>query len=160
MKHVFQRYRSPVGTLSIVANSRALVSVWFGEQLATGFNDAVEERNEVIQKTIKQLDEYFAGARTIFDLPVEPAGTEFQKQVWKTLQKIPFGQTVTYGAQANMLGKPNASRAVGAANGKNPITIIIPCHRVIGSDGSLTGFSGGLDIKKKLLKLENSVFRN
>ena len=158
MKYVFQRYRSPVGTLSIVATPDALVSVWFGEVLAKGFEQAEENRNEIIRLTIKQLEEYFAGKRTSFDIPVAPIGTEFQKQVWKSLNEIPFGKTATYGDQALKLGKPSASRAVGAANGKNPIPIIIPCHRVIGADGSLTGFSGGLDIKKKLLRLENSEF--
>ena len=106
---------------------------------------------------VRQLKEYFAGKRTHFELPLAPRGTPFQLETWKELRKIPYGETITYGELARRLGKPNASRAVGAANGANPIPIVIPCHRVIGSDGALTGFGGGLDTKLKLLQLEGAM---
>jgi len=101
-----------------------------------------------------QLREYFAGKRTVFDIPLAPEGTEFQKLCWQQLARIPYGQTISYGEQARRLGRPNSARAVGAANGKNPIGIIIPCHRVIGASGNLTGFAGGIETKRKLLVLE------
>ena len=103
------------------------------------------------------LAEYFAGERRDFDLPLAPAGTSFQKRVWAELVKIPYGTTCSYGALAAKIGQPNASRAVGLANGKNPIAIVIPCHRVIGSDGSLTGFAAGTDVKRVLLEIEGVV---
>lgn len=106
-------------------------------------------------KVTEQLDEYFAGERVAFDLPLQPAGTEFQNTVWKALTKIPYGETWSYGQLASHIGRPKASRAVGAANGLNPIPIIIPCHRVIGSNGKLTGFGGGLETKEFLLNLES-----
>ncbi len=103
----------------------------------------------------KQLDEYFKGERQQFDLELDPKGTDFQKQVWKELVKIPYGTTLSYGELAQRIGNPKASRAVGLANGKNPISIIIPCHRVIGASGSLTGFGGGIEVKQYLLDLES-----
>lgn len=108
----------------------------------------------ILSTAEKQLKEYFAGQRKKFEVPIDPMGTDFQKAVWKELSKVPYGKTINYGEQAKRLGKPNAARAVGAANGKNPIGIIVPCHRVIGASGSLTGFAGGLDKKKFLLELE------
>ena len=107
-----------------------------------------------IQKTAAQLNEYLNGSRKTFDVPIEPAGTEFQMRVWTELNKVPYGSTVTYGELAAKIGKPKAARAVGMAMNRNPIMIIQPCHRVIGSDGSLTGFAFGVDMKKDLLKLE------
>ena len=104
----------------------------------------------------KQLKEYFIRQRKMFDLPLEIIGTDFQKKVWDELKKIPYGETISYGELANRLGDKNLMRAVAAANGANPIPIIIPCHRVIGADGSLTGYGGGLDVKQKLLELEGS----
>jgi methylated-DNA-[protein]-cysteine S-methyltransferase len=118
-------------------------------------NTAVNE-TPLIKKTVQQLNEYFNKKRKIFDLPLSPNGTEFQQKVWNCLQKIPYGETCSYGELAKMIGNPKASRAVGMANNKNPIVIIIPCHRVIGADGSLTGYAGGLDIKKILLGLETA----
>ena len=106
----------------------------------------------------QQLSEYFAGSRRTFDIALAPEGTDFQRAVWDALTKVPFGQTRTYGQQAEMIGNPKAVRAVGAANGRNPIGIVIPCHRVIGSSGKLTGYAGGLDKKEYLLKLEGIVF--
>jgi methylated-DNA-[protein]-cysteine S-methyltransferase len=109
-----------------------------------------------VAEAVRQLSEYFAGERKEFDFPLAPEGTEFQRAVWKRLQEIPYGQTISYGELARRVGNPKASRAVGAANGKNPIPIVIPCHRVIGADGKLTGFGGGLPIKEALLAIERS----
>ena len=106
---------------------------------------------------MRELDEYFAGQRTEFTLPLAPSGTDFQQSAWKVLCGIPFGETISYGEQARRLGNPNAVRAVGGANGRNPIGIIVPCHRVIGADGSLTGFGGGMDVKRTLLDHERKV---
>lgn len=118
-------------------------------------DDSWSEDNKPFNAVIKQLDEYFDGKRQDFDLPLRPAGTEFQRQVWQALQQIPFGETWSYGELAKHVGTPNAYRAVGAANGINPIPVIIPCHRVIGSNGKLTGFGGGLEAKAFLLNLES-----
>jgi methylated-DNA-[protein]-cysteine S-methyltransferase len=110
-----------------------------------------------LDKTEKQLKEYFAGSRTTFDLPLEPSGTDFQLSVWELLRKIPYGVTTSYGELARRLGEPKASRAVGAANGANPIPIIVPCHRVVGSKGELTGFGGGIERKRWLLEHEGAL---
>lgn len=118
--------------------------------------DAVIGINPVMQKVISQLDEYFAGKRKSFDLPVKIEGTDFQKRVWLNLSKIPYGETVSYKQLAEMSGNPKASRAVGMANNKNPVAIVVPCHRVIGSNGNLTGYAGGLTLKKELLELEKN----
>ena len=112
---------------------------------------------ELLDDVVAQLDEYFAGDRTEFDVPLDPVGTDFQLKAWLALRAIPYGQTRTYGEQARVIGSPNAVRAVGSANGRNPISIIVPCHRVIGSDGSLTGFGGGLEAKRYLLDLESGA---
>ncbi len=141
-------YKSKIGDITITADENALLSLQFG---AENTDFAI---NPVIKETIKQLDEYFSLKRKNFDLPLNPKGTEFQKRVWKELTKIPYGETRTYKQTALAIGNPNASRAIGNANNKNPIAIIIPCHRVIGSDGSLTGYAAGLNIKEFLLKLE------
>lgn len=111
----------------------------------------------LIKRAAKQLDEYFNKKRKTFDLPLKPEGTDFQKKVWKALQRIPYGTTASYGEIAAAIGNHKASRAVGMANNRNPIAIIIPCHRVIGADGSLVGYAGGLEIKKILLELENAI---
>ena len=111
--------------------------------------------SQFFEKLAIQLSEYFAGTRRQFNLNLCPVGTEFQRSVWSALQKIPFGKTRSYTEQAAAIGRPDAVRAVGAANGKNPISIVIPCHRVIGADGSLTGFAGGLDVKRFLLEHES-----
>ena len=112
----------------------------------------------ILKETIQQLSEYFSGVRTDFDMKLFLSGTEFQKQVWKGLMEIPYGKTISYGALATSLNSPGGMRAVGAANGQNPIPIIIPCHRVIASDGSLGGYTGGLGIKRKLLDLEQQKY--
>ena len=116
--------------------------------------DAKKGSNSVIESTTQQLDEYFAGTRHEFDVPLDVVGTEFQYSVWQVLQSIPYGETMSYGEQATVLGDPNKARAVGTANGRNPSSIVVPCHRVIGANGSLTGFAGGMKAKKFLLDLE------
>jgi methylated-DNA-[protein]-cysteine S-methyltransferase len=113
----------------------------------------------VLEEACCQLDDYFAGRRTSFDLPLDLQGTPFQQDAWRALAEIPFGETRTYAQQAGRLGRPSASRAVGAANGRNPLSIVLPCHRVVGSDGSLTGFAGGLETKRWLLEHERAVVR-
>jgi methylated-DNA-[protein]-cysteine S-methyltransferase len=118
--------------------------------------DGGPEADEILDQAVAQLREYFAGARHEFDLPLDPVGTEFQQQAWQVLRSIPYGETISYGEQARRLGDVNKSRAAGAANGRNPISIIVPCHRVVGSTGKLTGFAGGLDTKAWLLHHESA----
>ena len=113
------------------------------------------ERNEIIEQTHAQLQEYLAGERSEFDLPIALFGTEFQKQTWQALLEIPYGETRSYSDQANLIGRPKAVRAVGRTNGQNPISIVVPCHRVVGKSGKLTGYAGGLDTKRFLLDLES-----
>ena len=146
---------SPIGPLLIAGDSAGLRRIEFprrGKPVkpSAGWEKSPRELREVT----KQLKVYFAGKRTRFDLKLAPEGTEFQRAVWKALQTIPYGKTISYGELADKIGNPKAVRAVGGANGKNPIPIIIPCHRVIGADGSLTGFGGGLPTKVALLSLE------
>ena len=143
-------YNTPLGPIQIVGSQDSIFTVDFVEETAGGD----DELPFCVKECWKQLNEYFKGDRRIFYLNLEPAGTDFQKAVWRQLQRIPYGKTTSYGAIADILAKPNASRAVGAANGKNPIAIIIPCHRVIGSDGSLTGYGGGLWRKRWLIGFE------
>jgi len=156
---------SPIGTLTIVANDDdAVVAIdWDGE---TAHEQLVGDREIVdvgaadhpaLAVAVEQLGEYFDGARLEFDIPVDAAGTAFQHRAWDALVKIPFGETISYGEQAAMLGDKNKARAVGAANGKNPIPIVVPCHRVVASNGHLTGFAGGLDAKAWLLDHEFKV---
>ncbi len=145
------KYKSIIGDIYIEADDYWIYKVSFFPLKET-------KPNTIIKKTINQLDEYFYGKRKIFDLPLNPIGTEFQKKVWNELIKIPYGETKTYKDIAVNIGRNNASRAVGNANNKNPIAIIIPCHRVIGSDKKLTGYRGGLDKKRLLLNIENPNF--
>ncbi len=146
---------SPVGKITLMASELALVSLIWGENAKTSYtNNSKNSKNSILKTAEAQLKEYFAGKRKSFDIPLDPKGTDFQKQVWNELSKIPYGKTISYGEQAKRLGQPKAARAVGAANGKNPIGIIVPCHRVIGASGSLTGFAGGIAAKKLLLALE------
>jgi methylated-DNA-[protein]-cysteine S-methyltransferase len=143
---------SPVGPLSLVSDGECLIGLHF-----MGWNppaDALHKSDTVLATAARQLDAYFAGRLRAFDLPLAPRGTPFQQRVWSALREIPFGETRSYGQLARAIGKPSAMRAVGAANGRNPIAIVVPCHRVIGADGSLTGFGGGIDRKKFLLSLE------
>ena len=139
---------TPLGKMYFSGDDRVITGLSFGE---------AEEENPspVLCEGERQLAEYFAGKRRSFDLPLEPRGTEFQKAVWRALCEIPYGGTATYGEIAVKIGNPKACRAVGMANNRNPIAIIVPCHRVIGADGRLTGYAGGLDKKEFLLKLES-----
>jgi methylated-DNA-[protein]-cysteine S-methyltransferase len=147
---------SPVGALSLVATDRALVAlVWRREGHRGAFENAAEKPGHpVLRDTVRQLREYFAGSRRAFDVELDFRGTDFQRRVWAALLTIPYGETRTYRQIAELIGNPTAVRAVGAANGRNPISIIAPCHRVIGMNGDLTGFGGGLDAKAHLLSLE------
>jgi len=142
-------YKTEIGDITIGTNDHRIIYLKTCDKL-------VAERKEtpLIQKAYGQLLEYLGGNRTEFDLPLELRGTDFQKNVWQTSCHIPYGTTTTYKQLAETMNKPKAVRAVGAANGQNPIWIIVPCHRVIGSNGSLTGYGGGLPLKKKLLELE------
>jgi methylated-DNA-[protein]-cysteine S-methyltransferase len=153
---------TPVGELKLVASEKGLVAVlWENDSpRRVPLTDLVQDdRQPVLLEAERQLEEYFAGTRQRFDLPLDMRGTPFQKNVWKTLLAIPFGKTRSYGELAHKLGKPNASRAVGAANGRNPISIVVPCHRVIGASGKLTGFAGGLEAKAHLLNHETNGTR-
>jgi methylated-DNA-[protein]-cysteine S-methyltransferase len=153
----YKEMKSPVGKLKLVASSRALVAVlWEKERPNRVKLDEMnlDPRHPILIETERQLSEYFSGKRTQFDLPLQPEGTEFQKKVWRALREIPFGKTKSYLELARTVGSPKASRAVGAANGKNPLSIVVPCHRVVGADGTLTGFAGGLKTKAALLALE------
>lgn len=148
---------SPVGELTLVAGQNGLVAVlWENDKPERVRIGAVVEdaRHPVLVETVRQLGEYFDGRRRAFDLALDFVGTPFQQQVWAALLAIPYGETRSYGQLAETLGRPSAARAVGAANGRNPISIITPCHRLIGANGDLTGFAGGLDNKRFLLTLE------
>ncbi len=150
--------KSPVGPLLLAGDESYLKLIDF----QSGPHARRPEPEWVVDErpfgaVIAQLEEYFAGARRSFDLPLAPEGTAFQRTVWQALTRIPYGETASYGEIARRIGSPQASRAVGLANGSNPLPIVVPCHRVIGADGSLTGFGGGLEIKRKLLALERAM---
>lgn len=146
---------TPVGRLRLAGDEEGLRWVSFQSgRLTLELGKDWQRTEEPFGETIRQLEAYFAGERDRFDLALAPVGTPFQRRVWSMLLTIPYGETVSYGELARRIGRSTASRAVGAANGRNPIPIIIPCHRVIGADGSLTGFGGGLTIKRQLLALE------
>ena len=154
----YKEIASPVGLLRLVASNTGLVAiVWQDDRPRRVVLGELtrSDQHPILLKTEHQLAEYFAGKRKTFSVPLDMRGTRFQKDVWDALLAIPFGETRTYGQLATQLGNPRATRAVGAANGRNPIAIIAPCHRVIGSTGKLTGFAGGLDAKAYLLKLES-----
>lgn len=142
---------SPVGAIRLLGTDDAVTGIYLPEQEAP---DAPVRETAVLRRAAEQLAEYFAGTRTTFDLPLAPRGTAFQARVWQALATIPFGTTWTYGELARAIEQPSASRAVGAANGKNPISIVVPCHRVIGTSGALTGYAGGMDAKRWLLAHE------
>ena len=148
-------HASPIGKLALIADDDFLRGVYFEQSRHGGPpQDAKRGTNKIIDETRRQLDAYFACRRKDFDLPLGAVGTDFQKKVWKMLTRIPYGQTRSYGEIAAKVGAPQASRAVGAANGRNPIPVIVPCHRVIAANGALTGFGGGIDRKRFLLALE------
>jgi methylated-DNA-[protein]-cysteine S-methyltransferase len=149
-----------VGSLLLAGSSAGLKLVSFGAgHRARSVDPEWQLDNSAFLEVVDQLQSYFAGERKNFELPLVLEGTDFQKRVWTALQKIPYGQTISYKKLAETVGSPKAVRAVGAANGANPIPIIIPCHRVIGHDGSLTGFGGGLPLKKRLIELESHQLR-
>lgn len=145
---------SPVGPLVLTSDGTSLTRVLFDAEPDPAWST---EPSEVLDRAVTELRQYFAGERTEFDLRLDPAGTPFQKATWLALRDIPYAQTINYGQLAGRVGNPNASRAVGLANGRNPISIVVPCHRVIGADGSLTGYGGGLGRKRLLLDLERRV---
>jgi methylated-DNA-[protein]-cysteine S-methyltransferase len=141
----------------IVSDGSAINAMYLENMKVSGVNLVAEGKkaaNKITDKAAKQLEEYFSGKRKQFDLPLRPSGTAFQQNVWKALISIPYGETRSYKQVAQMVGNPDASRAVGMANNRNPIVIIVPCHRVVGSNGSLVGYAYGLEMKKKLLELE------
>ena len=151
----FDEFKTPIGLLQVACDDSGLRYVMFENNKYDAPNRCDWKRDtNITRETREQLLQYFAGDRKTFDLRLNPIGTEFQVQTWNMLAKIPFGETWSYGQLANKIGSPKAVRAVGAANGRNPIPIILPCHRVIGSDGTLTGFGGGLPVKQWLLEHE------
>jgi len=157
MSLAYKKMSSPIGALKLVASDNGLVAIlWENDSpRRVRLGEMVEEeQHPVLVETEGQLKEYFAGKRKTFSVALDMRGTRFQRDVWEALLAIPFGETRSYGQLAKQLGNPRATRAVGAANGRNPVSIIVPCHRVIGSSGKLTGFAGGLDAKAHLLDLE------
>lgn len=146
-------YESPCGPLTLISNGAALTDLQF-ESPRYAYAPAPAGDDSILDAARRQLDQYFAGKLRAFDLPLAPKGTEFQQRVWQALLAIPYGVTRSYGQQAAAIGSPQASRAVGLANGRNPISIVVPCHRVIGANGSLTGYGGGMARKQLLLELE------
>ncbi|HXF12060.1 MAG TPA: methylated-DNA--[protein]-cysteine S-methyltransferase [Terriglobales bacterium] len=161
MKAIFYTYLgSPIGTLLLAGDASGLQQILFSTDGRLVRPDPEwHEDPSALTEPVRQLNAYFAGQLEQFDLALLPQGTPFQQKVWSELQKIPYGETISYGELARRIGNPKASRAVGLANGSNPISIVIPCHRVIGSNGKLTGYGGGLPIKEKLLALEKRQLR-
>lgn len=164
MSFIYYKWiESPVGRLRLVAEEDAVRAIlWDGEdpgRVRLGSMQREVADHPVLAETERQLGEYFQGRRKSFILKLNPAGTAFQNQVWQALLTIPYGETRSYAQIAGQIGRPKAIRAMGAANGRNPISIVIPCHRVIGSSGDLTGFAGGIEAKRYLLALENSACR-
>ena len=152
----YQDLDSPIGRIRMVSDGEHLTAIQFGNMKSATI--AGNERSDPILKACsQQLKEYFTGKRRNFELPLSPSGTQFQQRVWDSLKAIPYGELRSYRDIAEGLHQPKAVRAVGAANGRNPLPIVVPCHRVIGSNGSLTGFSGGLEAKRMLLKLEGAI---
>jgi len=149
-------YASPLGKLLLAAGDEGLRGIYFDQQRHfNGVGDwQFDPEHGCLPQAVRQVEEYFAGTRTAFDLPLDLIGTQFQRAVWHALLAIPYGATVSYAQHANALGKPDAARAVGTAIGRNPISLVVPCHRVVGSDGSLTGYAGGLERKRALLAFE------
>lgn len=153
VKKYYGYYNSPIGILEIICSEDSLLSVMFVEEEKSVMNKA----NQILENTIEQLNEYFNGSRKLFDLEVSLEGTDFQKNVWNELLKIHYGETLSYKNLAIRLGNVKSVRAVGGANCRNKISIIVPCHRVIGNDGSLTGYAGGIDRKQWLLNHERDI---
>jgi len=152
-------WESPLGRMMLVAEGDALVGVYFdGQRHQPPVGAAWRQRPEsaVLRRAVTQLAEYFAGSRTRFDLPLAPAGTPFQRAVWQAIAAVPAGRTISYTELAANVGRPASVRAAGTATGRNPLSVVIPCHRIVGADGSLTGYAGGLERKAALLALERS----
>ena len=161
MPRSYHDFDTPIGTLRLVGDERRLERVDLPNAAAQAPDPAWHEERRTLPAALdtakRQLAEYFDGARRDFDLPLSADGTAFQRRVWGELRRIPYGATISYGELARRIGTPTASRAVGAANGRNPLAIVVPCHRVIGADGALTGYGGGLPVKQALLALERRV---
>jgi len=158
-RYVYKMMSSPVGRLKLIATDAGLAAILWENDRPSRVRlnaEAEDARHPVLVETERQLGEYFAGRRKAFALKLDLDGTAFQRKVWSALLTIPFGETRSYGQIARQIGNPDAVRAVGAANGRNPVSIVTPCHRVIGSTGKLTGFAGGLEVKARLLALEGS----
>ena len=157
-------YEAPFGVVTVVGSELGIRFVMFAndahpkplEQLQISDTDI----HDSVNVAITQLEEYFAGSRRSFDLPLDLRGTEFQVEAWNALAEIPYGRTASYGQQAASIGRPKAVRAIGGANGRNPVAIVLPCHRIVGADGSLTGFGGGIEVKKWLLDHEQAMLHN
>jgi methylated-DNA-[protein]-cysteine S-methyltransferase len=148
---------SPIGTLTLTVENEVLTGLHMHDQRhAPVLSPAIERNDAALAPFVAQLQAYFAGELTAFELPIQLRGTEFQRRVWASLQEIPYGETISYGELARWVGNPKASRAAGLANGRNPVAIVVPCHRVIGADGSLTGYGGGLERKVWLLEHEGA----
>jgi methylated-DNA-[protein]-cysteine S-methyltransferase len=156
---VCYRYlETPLGRLLLVGDGPFLTGLYTAEhKRIAGPVAAWQHSDDAFAAAVEQLEDYFAGRRQAFDLPLRPKGTPFQQRVWQELMQIPFGRTITYAELAERVGNPAASRAVGNANGRNPISIIVPCHRVIGADGKLTGYAGGVEMKRRLVEWERSI---
>jgi methylated-DNA-[protein]-cysteine S-methyltransferase len=168
MPTTFARIASPSGELVLTASDTGLTGVYFPtsrhgppplESAGWVEDDGRRPASPILARARRQLEEYFAGTRTTFDVPLAPTGTPFEQRVWEALRAIPYGTTTSYGVLARPRGDPRATRAVGAANGRNPIPIIVPCHRVVGARGELTGFGGGIDRKRWLLEHEGALMR-
>ena len=158
--HLCQEVSTPIGNLTLVSTEVGLRAVLWPndrDRITLPRQMTASNSDPILCETATQLGQYFAKERTEFDLPLDLQGTVFQQQAWNALARIPYGETWTYKQQAELLGRPKAVRAIGAANGKNPVSIVLPCHRVIGVNGSLTGFAGGLDTKKQLLRFEGAL---
>jgi methylated-DNA-[protein]-cysteine S-methyltransferase len=159
-RHVSKQVSSPVGKLTLVATDEGLAAILWENDRPRRVPlqiEAEDPTHPVLVEAERQLEEYFAGRRRHFALTLDPSGTVFQRSVWGALMTIPFGETRSYAQIARQIGRPGAARAVGAANGRNPLSIVAPCHRVVGSTGALTGFAGGLDVKARLLALEGAA---
>ncbi|WP_373952055.1 methylated-DNA--[protein]-cysteine S-methyltransferase [Vibrio pomeroyi] len=155
MANRFTYYDSPLGTVTLQANEQGLLGVWFETHTTKPEDLGTQEDSFPIFQSVKdQLDRYFAGEAVQFDLPIAAKGTPFQQSVWHALTTIPYGVTWSYAQLADAIGNPKAVRAVGLANGKNPVSVIVPCHRVIGKNGKLTGYAGGIERKQRLLAIE------
>ena len=161
MSLLYHDFDTLIGTLRVVGDADGIERIDLPNAAAGDPDPAWREQRRALPGPLRgakrQLLEYFGGARRDFDLPLAPAGTAFQRRVWNELRRIPYGETISYGELARRIGRPTASRAVGAANGRNPLAIVVPCHRVIGADGTLIGYGGGLPVKEALLAHERSV---